>query len=194
MKIFFATHNPGKAEEARAVLNVEIITPLDLNENEETEENGASLQENAYIKAKYYYDKYHYPTLADDTALEVKALNGRPGIHSHRYCPGSDLARCNMLLKEMQGMTKRDARFVCVLCFIENDIPYYFKGVMSGKIGSKITLGHGFGYDSVFLYQNKYLSRYTLSEKNTFSHRMHALHSFSEFLKKRYLQAPGIVL
>ncbi len=121
-QIIFATHNSNKIEEIRQVVSkkIEIVSLSSLGDNQDIPETGQTLQENAYQKAKYVYDKYHKDCFADDTGLEVEVLDGRPGVYSARYAGENCTSEDNMvkLLEEMGDTTNRNAKFRTVICLI----------------------------------------------------------------------------
>ena len=132
MKLFLATNNKHKIHEIKEMLpKWEIVTPKDFNDTDDPEETGVTFEENAYIKAKYFYDKYHLPTIADDSGIVVDALGGMPGVYSARYanlgianCNSSDEANRVKLFKELEEVNKknndnnRSAHFACAIAFI----------------------------------------------------------------------------
>jgi XTP/dITP diphosphohydrolase len=189
MNLIFASTNINKLEEVRKILkNHKVISLRDLSDFDEVEENGNSFRENAYLKAKYFYDKYKLPIFADDSGLVVEALDGMPGILSARFSGENATALCNneKLLKELKDKPNRNAYFICVICYIDaSGCDHYFEGMSSGEIILEYRGSAGFGYDPIF-----YLKEYqkTFAElgdiKNRISHRAKALNSLNEFLKK----------
>ncbi|MCR4859158.1 MAG: RdgB/HAM1 family non-canonical purine NTP pyrophosphatase [Bacteroidales bacterium] len=193
MKIIFATANPGKLREAAEVLgpDFEIVSPASLGITEDIPETGSTLQENSLQKARYLFERTGLPCFADDTGLEVDALDGAPGIHSARYAgPGHD-SSANMakLLTELAGTDGRRARFRTVVTLILTDgQPRYFEGVCEGSIAREKHGAGGFGYDPVFLpdaYPGRTLAEVSEEEKNAVSHRGKAIRALSEWLKTR---------
>lgn len=189
MNLIFASTNLNKFEEVHSILNNhKVISLRDLNDFDEVEEDGSSFRENAYLKAKHFYDKYNQAVFADDSGLVVEALNGEPGIRSARYS-GINASYTNnnlKLLKEMQNIDNRKAYFITVICFIDHSGEvHYFEGRIYGEISREIKGTDGFGYDPLF-----YIPEYnkTFAEigslKNKLSHRARALFSFNEFLNK----------
>ena len=145
-KLVFATNNAHKLEEIRAILGdkVEILIP----------ETADTLQGNAALKAQYIYENYGLDCFADDTGLEVEALNGAPGIYSARYAGGEghdSEANMKKLLSEMQDKENRKARFRTVICLIEGGEEHFFEGIVNGSIIRERKGGAGFGYDPVFM-------------------------------------------
>ncbi|MDO4593849.1 MAG: RdgB/HAM1 family non-canonical purine NTP pyrophosphatase [Tissierellia bacterium] len=195
MKIVLATSNKGKVEEIKNYfkqLDIDFLTPEDLNiENFEVVEDGNTLEENAFKKAKALYEIAKIPTMADDTGLFVKALNYKPGVKSHRYASedGDDELNRKKLLKNMEKAEDRNAFFKTCICFIDEDGN---KKIILGKVNGKILKSpkgeNGFGYDPLFMpdgYQQSF-SEMSLNLKNKISHRAHALNNFKEFLRENY--------
>lgn len=188
MKIVLATHNDNKLREIRKIFedtNIEFISLKEMNFNEEIEENGESFEENAYIKAKCIYDKYHMATLADDSGLEIEALNGFPGIHSARYANGNYKEAMNNILDKLKNEDNRKANFNCTICFIDKDgIKHIFVGKCFGQISKCIKGDDGFGYDPIFELNGKSFAEIKLEEKNKISHRGLAFKKFYDYIKK----------
>lgn len=183
-KLFIASNNSHKIGEIKDILlrngvEIEIICPKYLNDTSEPEENGSSFKENAYIKAKYYFDKYHLPTIADDSGICIDAFNGGPGIHSARFLSEYDyVTKNNIILERMKDATNRKATFHDVICFI-NEIGEvnYYEGINEGEISYEQRGTEGFGYDPIFLIPeyNKTEAELGQSFKNEHSHRAKAL-------------------
>lgn len=192
-KIILASHNEHKVNEIKTILNdIDIVSLSSINELEEPEENGKDLYENAYIKAKYYYDKLHEAVIADDTGLIVESLDGMPGIFSARYASlgtGSSFHDDNLnrlkLLRELHDKPNRNAHFDCVICLIEKSgKTSFFLGQTFGHITLKPYGNNGFGYDSLFFSNdlNKTFGEATNEEKDKVSHRGRALKLLKEYL------------
>jgi len=186
VKIILATKNQGKLKEFQQLskgMGYEFIAiPEELQEM--PEETGKTFKENALIKASYVSEYFQMPALADDSGLEVDALNGGPGIYSARYSEsGEDKDNCLKLLKNMTGLESefRSARFKCCLVgFFEGKIIKSF-GALEGKISEGFKGDKGFGYDPIFITQNgMHLAELEKEEKNAISHRSLA---FRELLK-----------
>ncbi|HRX91421.1 MAG TPA: XTP/dITP diphosphatase [Candidatus Izemoplasmatales bacterium] len=180
--IMIATKNKGKEKEYRellAPLGYEVRTLLDFPDIPDIEETGQTFLENAMIKAKQVAKICQIPVLADDSGLEVEALNNRPGVYSRRYAgTGNDLDNNQKLLKEMEGKTNRKARFVCQIVYMEPDKPIRsYEGVAEGTLAYELHPGNGFGYDPLFYVfeAGKYMSQLATEEKNKISHRGKAL-------------------
>ena len=154
-------------------------------------EDGNSFSENAAIKAQICYRAFQQPIFADDSGLEVPALNNEPGIFSARYAgPHSDYNANNYLLiskmKNFSG-SQRKARFVCTICYMDETGSYFFSGATTGFILNSFQGGSGFGYDPLFFLPrlNKTFAELSLEEKNTYSHRGKAVRKLLKFLDKR---------
>ena len=192
MKIVLATSNKDKVREIKEILgkSVDIYTTDDFDiEKFEVEEDGETLKENAYKKAKSLYDILKMPTLADDTGLFVKSLNLRPGVYSHRYAGENPTYKDNRnkLLDELKESDNRDAYFKTSVCFIDKDgKDYYFDGKIDGEISEKEYGDKDFGYDQIFRVKEikKTFGQMTGEEKNLYSHRSLALEKFKKFLLK----------
>lgn len=188
MKICFATNNSKKIEEVKAALgpSFEIVSLQDIGCLEELPETGDTLDHNAFQKARFVKTHYGVDCFADDTGLEVDALEGAPGVYSGRFAgePRSDERNITMLLQKMEGKSNRSARFRTVIALILNGREYSFEGVAEGEIlDKKVGLG-GFGYDPVFKPAGFELSfaELTLAEKNAISHRGKAVRALISFL------------
>lgn len=196
MKIVFATNNEHKLKEIREILGdkFEIVSLKDIGCDVDIPETGNTLEENAHQKAEYIFDHYHLDCFADDTGLEVEALDGAPGVHSARYAEGTDHdseANMNKLLKELDGKENRKARFRTVIALIqmESDNPrcsreYRFEGIVDGSIATEKSGNEGFGYDPVFIPEGYDKSFADLGEeiKNTISHRARAVAKLADHL------------
>ena len=150
-KIVFATHNTHKLEEVRMILKneAEVAGLVDIGCLEDIPENAETLEENALAKAKYVFEKYGFDCFADDTGLEVEALNGAPGVFSARYAgePSNSEKNVEKMLHEMDGKTNRSAQFRTVIAFVGKGKIHHFEGVIKGKIGFERLGEKGFGYD-----------------------------------------------
>lgn len=191
-KIVFATNNKNKLAEVRAILgdSYEVLSLEDIGCNEDIPETGTTLKENAWQKASYIYNRYKMECFADDTGLEVEALNGEPGVYSARYAGGEGHdSEANMakLLKNLEGIDNRKARFCTVICLITNDHPVvYLEGIVNGEIIKQRRGGTGFGYDPIFEPEgyNKTFAELGSEVKNKISHRARAVAKLAEHLKK----------
>lgn len=187
MEIIFATHNQHKTEEVRAILGpdyqVKNLHDLGCPEIPETAD---TLKGNALQKAQYVVDHYHVNCFADDTGLEIEALDDRPGIYSARYagegCSYQDNVR--KVLAEMEGMTNRKACFKTVIALILEGETYFFEGRVDGVILTEQRGTDGFGYDPIFRpagFRQTFAEMSALS-KNTISHRGRAIQQLKTFL------------
>ena len=209
MKIVFATNNEHKLTEIRAILgpSFEVVSLADIGCHEDIPETGQTLEENALMKAEYIYDKYHLSCFADDTGLEVEALNGAPGVYSARYASmannSSDTSHdseANMarLLRELANNNNRKARFRTVIAFIEKKdvcpcgctsikVVHKFEGIVKGEITREKSGAEGFGYDPIFRPDgyDKTFAELGADIKNQISHRARATQKLAEYLKAK---------
>ena len=191
-QIVFATNNNHKLKEINNLVSdkLKIISLKDINCFEDIPETADTLDENASQKSKYIFNKYHCDCFADDTGLEVDALNGQPGVHSARYAGESKDSEKNIekLLVELNGKINRSARFRTVISLILEGKEYFFEGIINGKIINKKIGTDGFGYDPVFIPDGyeKTFAQMTLEEKNKVSHRSIAIQKLIRFLEKIY--------
>ncbi len=189
MKICFATNNLKKIEEVKTALG-DTITLVSLKEigcEEELPETGNTLEQNAFQKARYVYENYGVNCFADDTGLEVYALDGAPGVYSGRYAgePRSDSRNLQLLLKNLKNVTNRKARFRTVIALIQGGVENSFEGEAAGEILETPSGTGGFGYDPIFQpegYTHTF-AELSLEEKNLISHRGKAVAALAEFLK-----------
>ncbi len=186
--LLFATHNPNKAKEIAKQLNGKIAlkTLTDLNIHEEIPETGETLQENAKMKSSFLVSLGHKGVFADDTGLEIEALNGEPGVYSARYAGEQKDSEDNMdlVLEKMKGLENRKARFRTVISLYWNDAFYEFEGIVEGEILNERQGGEGFGYDPIFQPSgfNRSFAEMSMSEKNEISHRGRAIKKMLDFL------------
>lgn len=189
MKIVFATNNKHKLEEIRhlAGKQIKIASLKDIGCFEDIPETGNTLEKNALQKANYIHNKYNMDCFADDTGLEIEALENRPGVYSARYAgPEQDsLENISKVLEEMQGKSSRKARFRTVIALILDNKNYFFEGIVNGSIIKENRGTEGFGYDPVFLpdgYEQTF-AEMCLEEKNKISHRARATRKLIGFLQ-----------
>lgn len=186
--IMIATSNNGKIIEYKKILeplgfkvhSLAEIDPLEIDEN------GSTFSENALIKARSVKGKCDMIVIADDSGLEIDALNKEPGIHSARYLAGHDYEYKNrIILSRMEGISDRTARFVCSMALIDES-EHVFEGIMEGKIADKPAGTNGFGYDPIFIVPQFNLTSAQLSieEKNSVSHRGKATRQLLDYLKE----------
>ena len=203
MKIVFATNNQHKLQEIRDILGseFEIVSLKDIGCDVDIPETGNTLEENAMQKAQYVYDHHNLSCFADDTGLEVEALNGEPGVHSARYAEGTDHdSEANMakLLRNLEGKDNRKARFRTVIALIQKqDVcpcgctsikkVNRFEGIVDGSIATEKHGTAGFGYDPIFVPEGYDKSFAELGEsiKNGISHRARAVAKLAEYLKQK---------
>ena len=187
-RIVFATNNAHKLSEVKAVLGdgYELVTLREVGITEDIPETGATLDENASIKARYVYERTGLDCFADDTGLEVTALNGAPGVHSARYATdGHDFAANNAkLLRELEGKEDRSARFRTVISLIRNGIEEQVEGIVEGTIATSLSGSEGFGYDPLFIPEghNITFAEMSAEEKNAISHRGRAVAALVKIL------------
>ena len=174
-KLFFASGNRGKIKEIKRLLpDYEILDLADIDID--IKETGDTFKENALIKAKTIFDLYGIQTLADDSGLSCKGLNGAPGVHSKRYSESNnDLDNNLLLVKNLQGKN-RECKFVSCLCLYSDEISY-FVGEVKGEIIDTPRGDNGFGYDPIFYFKelDKTFAELEIEEKNKYSHRARAL-------------------
>ena len=189
MKLVFASHNLNKVTEIKSLLpeTFEILSLTEIGFNEEIEETGLTLDENSKIKAQTVFEKTGYFCFADDTGLEIEALNYEPGVFSARYAGNqkNDSDNIEKVLLNIQGMTNRNARFRTVITLLIGQEEYSFEGRVDGKIIMEKRGEFGFGYDPIFIPENesRTFAEMSMEEKNQFSHRARAFQKMIEFLK-----------
>lgn len=189
MKICFATNNKKKIEEVKSALGSDftIVSLEEIGCREELPETGDTLNHNAFQKARYVKDHYGVDCFADDTGLEVEALDGAPGVYSGRFAgePRSDERNVDLLLSKMKDQENRKARFKTVIALILNGEEHAFEGIAEGQIIQERIGTGGFGYDPVFVPNGfkKTFAELTLEEKNSISHRGKAVKALVNFLK-----------
>lgn len=189
MKIVFATNNKHKLEEIKDILgkDFEIVSLAEIGCHEDIPETGLTLEENARQKSTYIVEHYNHDCFADDTGLEVDALNGEPGVHSARYAEGTDHdseANMRKLLSKMANVKERTARFRTVISLIINGVEHQFEGRVEGRIATEKHGKEGFGYDPIFIPEGYDKSFAELGEevKNQISHRARAVKKLAEYL------------
>lgn len=188
-RLIFATNNAHKLGEVQALLGdaFELVTLRECGITEDIPETADTLEGNALQKARYVYEKTGMDCFADDTGLEVDALGGAPGVHSARYATdGHDFAANNrMLLKNLEGITDRTARFRTVIALILDGVEYTFEGRVEGTIATAESGSEGFGYDPLFVPSGEIITFAQMSAeaKNAISHRGRAVAKLVNFLK-----------
>ena len=189
MTLLFATGNLDKLKQVELMID-NLKSPKDFDLDDiDVVEDGKSLKENAYKKAKTYFDLAKVPTISDDTGLFVEALDNRPGIYAHRYAGEDATYKDNRdkLLSELKDKDNRDAYFKTLVCYIdENGKDYYFEGILEGTITKEEIGQYEFGYDQIFLPKgsDRTLGQMTEKEINQISHRSKAIESFVKFYKE----------
>ena len=188
MKIVFATNNPNKLKEIQTLIpkEIEIISLKEIGCTEDIPETGDTLEVNAFQKVHYVKEKYNYDCFADDTGLEIDALNGAPGVYSARYAGLEKSAEANIekVLNELQGKENRKAKFRTAIALTLNNEEHLFEGEINGHI-SKVKQGNeGFGYDPIFMPENEKRSfaQMSMEEKGTISHRGRAVNKLVTYL------------
>lgn len=197
-ELIFATHNLNKTREIKDLIGIKykLLCLDDLGYNEEIIENQLSIEGNAAEKAMIIHNLFHKNCFADDTGLEVDALNGQPGVFSARYAehtgdlnPGENVSEANIrkLLTLMRWKKNRKARFRTIIALIYEGEKFFFDGIVNGSILEHKKGENGFGYDPVFIPDgfDKTFAELTLSQKNKISHRAIAIHKLVEFLENR---------
>ncbi|MDC3366396.1 non-canonical purine NTP diphosphatase [Flavobacteriaceae bacterium] len=188
MKLVFATNNLHKLKEVQEMLSnsIEVLSLKDIGCFEDIEETESTLEGNAKLKADYITEKYGFDCFADDTGLEVEALDGKPGVYSARYAGEHGNAEKNMekLLVELQNKLSRKAKFRTIIALNLRNKQYLFEGICDGEILNEKTGVKGFGYDPIFKPSNASSSFAEMNseEKNIISHRGIAIQELVQFL------------
>ena len=190
MKLVFATNNLNKLKELQHILgeDIELLSLSDINCTDEIPEDYETLEENANQKAKHIFDKYNVNCFADDTGLEIEALNNEPGVYSARYAGIDKDAKGNMkkVLANLKGIENRKARFRTVISLLIDGKETQFEGIVKGNILEKERGIDGFGYDPIFEPEGYDVScaEMEMSEKNKISHRALAVQKLVAHLNK----------
>lgn len=187
-QLVFATNNQNKTLEVRELLasTYQILNLSDIGCEVDIPETGDSFAENATLKSSYVVQNYQIDCFADDSGLEVEALNNEPGIYSARYSGArGDHENMMFLLKKMEGVSNRNARFKTVISLIQNEANYIFEGVIYGKLRTVPTGDKGFGYDPIFEPDGYAVTfaEMDLAQKNKISHRALAMKKLIDFLQ-----------
>ena len=192
MELVFASQNQNKLREIASLMPKGIFLK-GLDEfifKDELPETGDTLEKNALQKARFVFEKTSKICFADDTGLEIEALNGKPGVYSARYAGEQKNANDNMekVLSELKSNTLRKARFRTVISFCDGKKEYLFEGIVEGEILEETRGEKGFGYDPIFMPDgfSKSFAQMSLEEKNTVSHRARALRKFVEFIENNF--------
>jgi XTP/dITP diphosphohydrolase len=189
--LIFATNNAHKLHEAKVALgdSINLLSLADINFTGEPEETEPTIEGNALLKARYLYAQTGQNCFADDTGLEVETLNGEPGVNTAYYAglPRDDKRNVALLLKNLEGIANRNARFKTVIALIIDGKKILFEGLVTGTIAATQTGTNGFGYDPVFMPEGlpTTFAQMELTEKNNYSHRARALAKMVEYLKTK---------
>lgn len=193
LPLVLATRNPGKVAEMRTLLAdvpVRLIPADSFDDPPDVEEDRPTLEGNARKKATALFEHSGHPALADDTGLEVDALEGAPGVHTARFAgPGATPTDNNdKLLHMLEGADTRHARFRTIVAFVDDDGVHCFEGVCEGTIAEAPRGERGFGYDPLFIPESdtRTFAEMEPAQKNAVSHRKRALHQFVAFLRERF--------
>ena len=190
MKLVFATQNENKAQEIQSLLPeyFKIITLKDIRCFDEIPETAETLEGNSLLKASFISETYNLNCFADDTGLEIEALDNRPGVYSARYAgpEKSAAANINKVLLELEGKIARNAQFRTLITLILNKSTFSFEGIVRGEIISEKRGENGFGYDPIFVPQGEVrtFAEMSLEEKNKHSHRARAFQKMIDFLNE----------
>ena len=189
MELVFATNNQHKLEEVQQLIGskFDLKSLADIHCTDDIPETGTTFKENASQKSKYIFDRFALNCFADDSGLEVDALNNEPGVYSARYSGTRDSQQnLQLVLDKLGKHANRKARFVTVISLIVNGQEYFFEGIIEGKLTTNPSGNKGFGYDPIFI-PNGYdvtFSDLDLAEKNQISHRAKAMQKLIEFLNQ----------
>ena len=190
MKLVFATQNENKAHEIQSLLPeyFKIISLKDIRCFDEIPETAETLEGNSLLKASFISETYNLNCFADDTGLEIEALDNRPGVHSARYAGPDKSAAANIdkVLSELEVKTNRNAQFRTIITLILNSSTFTFEGIVRGEIISEKRGENGFGYDPIFVPEGEIrtFAEMSLEEKNKHSHRARAFQKMIEFLNE----------
>lgn len=190
--LVFATQNANKAKEIQSLLpsHVVVKTLSEIGCTDEIPETQPDLQGNALQKAKYVRDKYRVNCFADDTGLEIDALNGEPGVYSARYAGPEKNSEKNMdlVLQKLKDQPSRKANFRTVVALLLDDETHFFEGIVNGEIRNKRVGNDGFGYDPIFEPENcgRTFAEMSMDEKNRMSHRGRAIEKMVTFFNDKF--------
>ena len=189
IELVFATNNRHKLNELSKLSGdkFHLLSLKDINCFDEIPETADTLEGNAALKAKYIWEKFGINCFADDTGLEVDALNGQPGVYSARYAGEDQNSEANLskVLQELTGKTNRKARFRTIICLIIEGKEHFFEGIVNGNLLSERQGKEGFGYDPIFvpIGYDKTFAEMDMEVKNKISHRGIATYKLINFLK-----------
>lgn len=190
-KIIFATNNKNKFNEINKIVSgkFELLSLNDFPITEEIPETKDTIEGNAIEKAEYIYNKFKLPCFADDSGLEINALNGEPGVYSAMYAGDqrSEQDNINLILSKLKGKRDRTAQFKTVIAYKDSSTLKTFEGTLKGRITLESKGSQGFGYDPIFIPENnnaeKTLAEMKMEEKNKISSRARAFEKFLQYLK-----------
>lgn len=191
MKLVFATHNHNKAREIQSIMpeGIEVITLDEIQCNEDIPETEKTLEGNAKLKAQYIVDQFNMNCFADDTGLEIEALNGEPGVYSARYAGEARNSddNMNLVLEKLRDVQNRNAQFRTAIALYWDGEMHLFEGIVKGRIIEEKRGNDGFGYDPIFEPEStgKTFAEMSLAEKSKISHRARAFNKMIDFIKKR---------
>jgi len=189
MEIIFATGNQNKVKEVNALLpeSIKMLSLKDIGFTEDIEETGKTIEENSLLKAQTIFDIYKKPVLAEDTGLEVFALNNEPGVYSARYAgePSDSDKNMDLLLDNLKDKESRKAQFKTVATYIDANTTHTSKGIVLGEITTEKKGDGGFGYDPIFQPAGfkEVFAEMTMAQKGVISHRAIAMNKMIKFLK-----------
>jgi len=190
MKLVFASNNLNKIKEIQQLVpsSIQIVSLLDIGCTEDIPETADTIEGNAILKANYVTEKYGLNCFADDSGLEVDALNGAPGVYSARYAgePKNDDNNMNKLLSNLKDKANKKANFKTVICLNINGEQHLFTGIINGKIIDEKVGNNGFGYDPIFVAEgySKTFAELSMNEKSNISHRGLAVKQLVDFCSK----------
>jgi XTP/dITP diphosphohydrolase len=189
-QLVFATNNAHKLTEVQAAVasKIELLSLNDIDCHDDIAETGSTFKDNAALKSHFIHNKYQINCFADDSGLEIEALNGEPGVYSARYAGehGNHAANNAKVLKQLKGVANRKARFITVISLIWNGGEHFFEGTVAGTIRTELSGSEGFGYDPIFQPDGFDITfaEMTLAQKNAISHRGRAVEKLIDFLNK----------
>ncbi|RQO72512.1 non-canonical purine NTP pyrophosphatase [Pedobacter sp. KBW06] len=189
-ELVFATNNKHKTEEVGKLLlnEYKVLNLSDIGCTVDIPETGDTFEENAFLKSSYVVENYQLDCFADDSGLEIEALNNEPGIYSARYSgQKDDQVNLKLVLQKMEGLSNRKARFKTVISLIQEKKNYFFEGVINGYIRENPIGDQGFGYDPIFVpegYEQSF-AQMSMEQKNQISHRAIAMRKLIAFLKEQ---------
>ena len=189
-ELVFATNNKHKTEEVGKLLlnEYKVLNLSDIGCTVDIPETGDTFEENAFLKSSYVVKNYQLDCFADDSGLEIEALNNEPGIYSARYSgKKDDQVNLKLVLQKMEGLSNRKARFKTVISLIQGEKNYFFEGVINGHILENPVGDQGFGYDPIFVpegYEQSF-AQMNMEQKNQISHRAIAMRKLIAFLKEQ---------